>query len=285
MGRIDVLGMIEKLREEILSAYPESKKFGKLAIIQVGDNPASELYIKSKKAELVKWGIEPVVIKFESDGDISKLALMIAYKIKDLNKDESVTGIILQLPLPNRIKSYENSFISLIHPNKNVDGFEQGRGIPSTFEPCTPKGIMYILKTWMRRDIKGKTVCLIGRGKTVGKPLIKMLSKEPCTLICCNSNTSKDQLETILGMSDIVISAVGKPGLIKTGYLKDGAFVIDAGISYVDGRQTGDYAHDNAYDDLLNVDYTPHLGGVGKMTVSMLALNTIEAYYIQNELE
>ena len=290
MSKIDVLGMIEELRQETLAKYPEGHDFGELAIIQIDDDPASNLYIKSKNKELAKWGIKTTVIHFHTDQFRSiyseeKYLTNILYAIHDtitiFNNKDYCKGIILQLPLPDYLKPYEQSLIDNISPDKNVDGFKQNYKSAHFFTPCTPKGIMYILKEL--RNIKGKTICLIGRGKTVGKPLINMLSNEPCTLICCNSHTNKEKLEKIFSISDIIISAVGKPGLIKTGYLNDGTLVIDAGISYVDGKQTGDYSHSNEFDDYIDIDYTPHLGGVGKMTVAMLAMNCIKAWELQGK--
>lgn len=266
--KIDVLKMIDELRRNDVAAT--------LAIIQVGDNPASNLYVKSKKKELEKWNITVRHEHFEEDVEPQHLI----YKIIDLNSDNNVNGIILQLPLPDHLKEYEQYLIDCIDPRKNVDGFKQSGGGESFYTPCTPKGIMHILKK--TRDIKGKVVCLIGRGKTVGGPLIDILSKEPCTLICCNSNTDRETLNGMLRMSDIVITAVGIPKFFNDLNLKADALVIDAGISYVDGKQTGDFDNKSCWIN-SSVDYTPHIGGVGKMTVCMLAMNTIQAKLQQDE--
>lgn len=269
--KIDVLKMIEELREETLKPYTDVEKIGTLAIIQVGDNPASNLYVKSKKKELAKWKIDIQHIHL----DAYTTGFELTNIIRTLNEAKEINGIIVQLPLPEHLD--EQLIINLIRPEKNVDGFKQTYSHKLMFEPCTPKGIMYILKKL--RDVKGKTVCLLGRGKTVGAPLIEMLSKEPCTLICCNSNTDGITLKELLHQSDIVITAVGKPKTIVSYDLLYGTLVIDAGISYVDGKQTGDYDHHEGVGK--NIDYTPHLGGVGKMTVAMLAANTIKAVEMQ----
>ena len=269
--KIDVLKMIEDLRLETLSKFPGEDYIATLAIIQVGDNPASNLYVKSKKKEMEKWRIKVDHRHFKND--ISVVSLL--ETIDKLNNDMNVAGIIIQLPLPDHLKKYEELLINEIRPSKNVDGFEQTNSVTrnSLYTPCTPKGIMHILK--QMRTIRGKTVCLIGRGKTVGKPLIDILSKEPCTLICCNSSTDDRTLKYLIRQSDIIITAVGKPSLFSGLDVKPDALIIDAGISYVDGKQTGDFDNSNVWSDII--DYTPHLGGVGKMTVCMLAINTIES--------
>lgn len=269
--KIDVLKMIEDLRVKTLSKFPGEDYITTLAIIQVGNNPASNLYVKSKKKEMERWRIK--VKHYHFKNDISVVTLL--ETIDKLNNDIEVAGIIIQLPLPDHLKKYEELLINEIRPSKNVDGFEQKNNVTCRplYTPCTPKGIVYILN--QMRTIRGKTVCLIGRGKTVGKPLIDILSKEPCTLICCNSSTDEQVLKCMIRQSDIIITAVGKPGLFTGLDVKPDALVIDAGISYVDGKQTGDFDNSNVWSD--KIDYTPHLGGVGKMTVCMLAINTIES--------
>lgn len=273
---INVLQMIDEIREKELQPYKDVDVIAKLAIIQVGDNPASNLYIKSKKAEMAKWKIEVEHYKFDGTNVTD-----IYIQIMKLNRDENVNGIILQLPLPHHLEIQKQRLINFIDPYKNVDGFDQYREPDHTklkdiFFPCTPNGILEIIKR--TTDIREKVVCVIGRGETVGKPLIDMLRNRRCTLICCNSSTDSVQLSEVLEISDIVITAVGKPGLVKDYNLKRNCIVIDAGISYVDGKQTGDFKHTNVRTD---IKYTPRLNGVGKMTVAMLAQNTIIAAELQ----
>lgn len=272
MGQIDVLKMIDELREEKLEIYPGDEDIARLGIIQIGDNVASNLYIKSKKAEMGKWkiGVEHMQLPENIEWPIAK------DKIEDMCREFSINGVILQLPLPEKLQKYEKYLIDTIYSHKNVDGFKQFGAPNPYFTPCTPAGIMHIMKK-MRGELTGKTVCVIGRGKTVGDPLIDILKKEPCSLICCNSNTPDEELEKILGISDIVVTAVGKPGLINAEMLKDGALVIDAGISYVNGKQTGDFDNSSVASSGKSIDYTPWTNGVGKMTVAQLAINTINA--------
>lgn len=284
--KIDVLEMIDELRDEVLDKYSGEYDIAGLAVIQVGDDPASNLYVKSKTVEAKKWRIDLTKHKFSDDPEhVEELDKKIRSTIEKLNSDPITNGIIIQLPLPDYLKKYEQEYIGMIKPDKNVDGFKQYGAASRYFTPCTPAGIMYILHKM--RDIRGKTVCLIGRGKTVGEPLIDILSKEPCTLICCNSSTEEKELPFFVANSDIIITAVGKPGLFSTTYVSANTLIIDAGISYVDGKQTGDYQHvADTFATLykaFTIDYTPHIGGVGKMTVAMLMRNTIDAMELQKE--
>lgn len=266
--KIDCLKFVENLR----SQYDLTEK-AKLAIVQVGNNEASNLYINSKLKEAEKWNIDVQVIKTDENIRTDELC---GY-IYDLNHSRDVDGIILQLPLPKHID--EEKVINFIDEKKNVDGFKQF-GIKSKyFEPCTPKGIMLLLESLTNLD--GKLVTLIGRGKTVGEPLRDMLLAKNCTLAIAHSHTIKEELELLLSYSDIIISAVGKPDLFSFSVTKHNAIVIDAGISRVNGKQVGDFSH--KYIDFWeeSVIYTPWTKGVGAITVAMLMINTRKAMEIR----
>lgn len=266
--KIDCLKFVENLR----SQHDLTEK-ANLAIVQVGNNEASNLYINSKLREAEKWNVPVKVIKTDENIRTDELC---GY-IYDLNHSRDVDGIILQLPLPKHID--EEKVINFIDEKKNVDGFKQF-GIKSKyFEPCTPKGIMMLLESLT--DLDGKFVTLIGRGKTVGEPLRDMLLAKNCTLSIAHSHTIKEELELLLSYSDIIISAVGKPDLFSFSVIKHNAIVIDAGISRVNGKQVGDFSHKyiDVWED--SVSYTPWTKGVGAITVAMLMINTRKAMEIR----
>lgn len=254
--KIDCLKFIEKVRQE--TDLTERKK---LTVIQVGNEPASTLYVNSKKKEAFKWNIECDVINMPEDSTTEDVIIQINDSKYDTN------GIIVQLPLPKHID--EQKVIDAIPTGLNVDGFKQ-TGKEQIFEPCTPKGIIMLLESLT--DLDGKMVTLIGRGKTVGAPLKDMLLDKNCTVTVAHSHTNKKDLKFLLGFSDIIVSAVGKPDLFSAYDLGMSSIVIDAGISRVDGKQVGDFSHVEELAPTY-VRYTPWTNGVGKLTVMALMLN------------
>ena len=266
--KIDCLKFIEELRNK----HDLTEK-ANLAIIQVGNNEASNLYINSKLKEAEKWNVSTQVIRLNEDVNTDVLC----GAIYGLNESEDVDGIILQLPLPKHID--EEKVINYIDKKKNVDGFKQFGLKSPYFEPCTPKGIVMLLDSLT--DLDGKFVTLIGRGKTVGEPLRDMLLAKNCTLIAAHSHTKTSDLKKALEISDIVISAVGVSDLFRVSDLKLGSIVIDAGISRVNGKQVGDFSH--TYLDTWSylVDYTPWTNGVGKLTVASLMMNVRKAHELR----
>lgn len=254
--KLDVQPFIDSLRESL--DLTEKKR---LLIIQVGDNPASNLYIKSKLKEADKWNVECHVSKFDETITEEKLgAYIMTQGLRDWN------GIIVQLPLPRHIN--EQAIVNCIPRTLNVDGFDQNDGHLPLYTPCTALGIVEYLRSIT--DLEGKNIVLIGRGKTVGKPLIPLLLNENATLTICHSHTKYFDLRKHLTNADIVISAIGKPEYIVPIYNKKGLVIIDAGISRVNDKQVGDFSHKYIPD---NIDYTPWTGGVGKLTVAMLMYN------------
>lgn len=254
--KLDVQPFIEKLRKSC-----DLSQEKRLLIIQVLGYDASDLYVKSKLKEAEKWNVKCHVAKFENNVTTEELGY---YLIEERNNGWD--GIIVQLPLPKHIN--EQYILDLIPTKLNVDGFEQTYVKHQLYTPCTALGIIEYLKSIT--TLEGKSVTLIGRGKTVGKPLIPLLLKENATLTICHSKTVPARMWFASRRSDIIISAVGKPNLISGCILRKGNIVIDAGISRVDGKQVGDLSHD---EHLEKIDYTPWTGGVGKLTVAMLMYN------------
>ena len=264
----------KKLRDELLVQYKEKIKEEKLnitlAIILVGNNEASKLYIKNKEKYCTEVGIK--VDKYLLAEDTSEEVLI--NLIKDLNEDKEVTGIILQSPVPNRIDFDKCS--GMILPSKDVDGFTKDNVYnlylnKKSILPCTVKGIIKLLEHY-NIEINGKNVAIIGRGNIVGKPLAMALENRNATVSLLHSKT-KD-LKMFTKDADIVVVACGIPKLLKKDMIKEGSVVIDVGISRVDGKIVGDIDFDNIKDIATFV--TPNPGGVGPMTVAMIIDNLIE---------
>lgn len=264
----------KKLRDELLVQYKEKIKEEKLnitlAIILVGNNEASKLYIKNKEKYCTEVGIK--VDKYLLDEDISEKVLI--NLIKDLNEDEKVTGIILQSPVPDGIDFDKCS--GMILPSKDVDGFTKDNVYnlylnKKSILPCTVKGIIKLLE-YYNIEINGKNVAIIGRGNIVGKPLAMALENRNATVSLLHSKT-KD-LKMFTKDADIVVVACGIPKLLKKEMIKEDSVVIDVGISRVDGKIVGDIDFDNIKDIALFV--TPNPGGIGPMTIAMIIDNLIE---------
>lgn len=264
----------KKLRDELLVQYKEKIKEEKLnitlAIILVGNNEASKLYIKNKEKYCTEVGIK--VDKYLLDEDTSEEVLI--NLIKDLNEDEKVTGIILQSPVPDGIDFDKCS--GMILPSKDVDGFTKDNVYnlylnKKSILPCTVKGIIKLLE-YYNIEINGKNVAIIGRGSIVGKPLAMALENRNATVSLLHSKT-KD-LKMFTKDADIVVVACGIPKLLKKEMIKEGSVVIDVGISRVDGKIVGDIDFDNIKDIALFV--TPNPGGIGPMTIAMIIDNLIE---------
>ena len=272
--------LLASVREETLSFVNKGNRAPSLAVILVGDDHASSSYVRSKGKRCEELGFVHFQYSLSEDSLESEVIAL----VEKLNKDDSVDGILVQLPLPKHISA--EKVINTIAPGKDVDGFSpysMGRlalGNPS-FIPCTPLGILKILENW-KIETKGKRVCVIGRSNIVGKPMAIILSQKgyDATVTLCNSHT--ENLMEITKESDIVIVAVGKPGLIDSSYIKDGAAVIDVGINRVEDstkkkgyRLTGDCDYESFTE--RDVMITPVPGGVGLLTVTALMMNTLTA--------
>ncbi len=263
-----------ELRDKITSYIKTSGIHPRLAAVLVGDDPASKLYINIKRKTCSEIGIGSILV--DLDKNITKSKLL--DEIEKLNKDKSVHGILLQLPLPRDLRLYTSEFIEQIDPIKDVDGLHPiNRGklfdYNEDFVPCTPKGIITLLEHY-NVEMQGKHVVIINRSNLVGKPLIFMLLKRNATVTICHSYTKN--LEGFTKKADILIVAVGKSKFITKEMVKEGVVVIDVGISRENGKLSGDVDFEGVFDKCSWI--TPNPGGVGPMTVSFLLQNTFNAY-------
>lgn len=250
----------------------------KLVVIQVGDDPASSVYVRNKGKLCNDVGILFEHVKY----DDSILEKELISKIDELNNDSSVTGILVQLPLPSSIN--EDRVLESIKYYKDVDGLTSDN-IGNLFAgndgivPCTALGVMEILDS-VNTDFVGANVVIVGRSKLVGLPLVSLFSRRNSTVTLCHSKT-KD-LKSITSNADILVVAVGKKEFIDGSYVKDGSIVVDVGINRYDGKLYGDCEFSSV---LPKVKYiTPVPGGVGPLTVVMLVNNVIKAYELQKKL-
>jgi methylenetetrahydrofolate dehydrogenase (NADP+)/methenyltetrahydrofolate cyclohydrolase len=262
-----------ELKDKISSFIKTSGITPKLAAILVGDDPASKLYISIKRKTCSEIGIRSILV--DLDKNITNKLLD---EIEKLNKDKSVHGILLQLPLPKDLRPFTSEFIEQIAPIKDVDGLHPiNRGklfdYNEDFVPCTPKGIVTLLEHY-NVEIQGKNVVIINRSNLVGKPLIFMLLKRNATVTVCHSYTKN--LDGFTKKADILIVAIGKSKFITKEKVKEGVVIIDVGISRENGKLSGDVDFEGVFDKCSWI--TPNPGGVGPMTVSFLLQNTFNAY-------
>ena len=248
-----------------------------LAVVLVGTDPASQVYVRSKARQTAESGM--VSFKHELDESIAEPQLLSL--ISDLNVDPRVHGILVQLPLPAHINS--NSVINAIDPNKDVDGFTvNNAGLLATGQnalvPCTPLGCLLMLRR-QHGSLSGLNAVVVGRSNIVGKPMASLLLREHCTVTVAHSRTR--DLPSVCGSADILVAAVGRPHFITGGWIKDGATVIDVGINRVPApergpdktRLVGDVDFDSALERAGAI--TPVPGGVGPMTIACLLANTL----------
>ena len=264
------------MSEEIRAELKQSIKFEmikpSIAVIQIGDNDASNSYIKAKEKACDEVGIYFRHFKYE----LGTSELTVINKIKELNNDEYVNGIIVQLPLPDGYN--EKRLINTIINSKDIDGLTDinaGRLISGrkTLVPCTAMAVIEMLKR-SNVEIESKHVVLVGRGKLTCKPLIQLFLNENATVTVCHSKTL--DLEKYTRDADILVSATGVNNIINKDMVKDGAVVIDVGVNYDTGKISGDVDFDNVIDKVSLITKTP--GGVGPMTVTMLIKNAIYCY-------
>jgi methylenetetrahydrofolate dehydrogenase (NADP+)/methenyltetrahydrofolate cyclohydrolase len=277
----------DELKITLTQRLIEGKKVPHLAAVLVGNNGASETYVAAKVKACEETGFKSTLIKFEDS--ISETKLL--EKIEELNDDSDIDGILVQLPLPKNISA--EKVINAIHPDKDVDGFHPvsaGRmvqGLP-TFISATPYGIMLLLAHY-NIDTKGKYAVVIGRSNIVGRPMSILLSSNTkqgnCTVTICHSHTQN--LKELCLQADIIVAALGKPEFLKADMVKDGAVVIDVGITRI-----SDVAKKSGFSLKGDVDYknvspkcsfiTPVPGGVGPMTIAALLKNTCKACMMKN---
>jgi methylenetetrahydrofolate dehydrogenase (NADP+) / methenyltetrahydrofolate cyclohydrolase len=281
---IDGKAFAQKLRSDIAQRVAHLKTEKNitpgLAVVLVGNDPASEVYVRNKAKQTLEVGMNSYEFKLPADTSEADLLA----KVHELNHDNKVHGILVQLPLPKHIN--ESAVINAIAPSKDVDGFHilnTGKlatgqsGLGSGLVPCTPLGCLMMLKDHMG-DLSGKHAVVVGRSNIVGKPMAALLLKENCTVTIAHSQTH--DLPAMVRQADIVVAAVGRPEMIKGAWIKPGAVVIDVGINRIDaGDGKTKLVGDVATAECMGIAsaITPVPGGVGPMTIACLLENTYRA--------
>ena len=264
-----------KVKESVKVRADELKKFGvepTLAVVLVGEDKASQTYVRAKEKACNEYGIKSVAHRLSENTTQNELLAL----INVLNLDDSIHGILVQLPLPKHIDT--NVVLAAIDPQKDVDGFHAvnvGKLVSGLdgFVPCTPLGVMEILKEY-GIDVTGLNAVVIGRSNIVGKPMANLLLNASATVTITHSKTKN--LKEICKNADLIVAAIGKPFFLKADMVKDGAVVVDVGINRLDdGRLVGDVDFDEVAPKCSYI--TPVPGGVGPMTIAMLLNNTILA--------
>ena len=262
----------EELKKKVSKLKSTYNAVPGLTVILVGEDPPSKIYVKNKEKSAIEVGINSEVIRY-ADNVEEKVVLN---KIKELNKNEKVSGILVQLPLPKHID--KRKVIETIDPKKDVDGFHPvnvgnlSSGYDSTI-PCTPLGCYLLIKD-TEKNLNGKHAVIIGRSNLNGKPMTQLLLKENCTVTITHSKT-KD-LKAECKRADIIVAAVGRAKLVKADWIKKDAIVIDVGINKTDSGLVGDVDFNEVSKVAKAV--TPVPGGVGPMTIACLLSNTIECF-------
>ena len=262
----------EEIKKEILEIKESKNKVPGLTVILIGNYAPSQIYVKNKEKNSKEVGMNSDVIKYPDDVTEKE----ILDKIKELNSDQNVSGILVQLPLPKQID--KEKIINAIHPSKDVDGFNPVNvgNLSSGYQglvPCTPMGCLMLIKK-VEKDLSGKHAVIIGRSNLNGKPMAQLLLKENCTVTIVHSKTKNLQQECL--KADILVAAVGVPNLVKKDWVKKDAIVIDVGINKLNDKIVGDVEFDQVKDIAKAI--TPVPGGVGPMTIACLLKNTLECF-------
>lgn len=272
---MDGKALAERVRKEVAGEVAALRRPVGLATVLVGDDPASAVYVRSKQKACREVGIEPFDHNLSSDTNQEDLLA----HVEQLNEDDAVTGILVQLPLPDQID--EDHIIRSINPIKDVDGFHPFnaghlfQGSP-TFVAATPAGIMEILREY-QVELKGARAVVIGRSNIVGKPMALLLLAEHATVTICHSRTR--DLPAVVREADVIVAAVGHPQTVTADMVREGATVVDVGINRTDDGLVGDVAQDVREKAGL---LTPVPGGVGPMTIASLLRNTVRAARYQS---
>ena len=267
-GKEVALGIKEELKKEVSKITPKPS----LVVIQVGDDPASNIYVNSKAKLALEIGYEFCHVKFNSDVTEEEIIT----KIEEINENDKINGVIVQLPIPKHLNA--NKIINKIDPIKDIDGLTElnaGKLLTgdASLVSCTPKGIITFLKHY-NIELQGKHVVIVGRSNLVGKPLIGLCLNENATVTICHSKTKN--LEEITKTADILIVAIGKSKFINEKYVKEGSIIVDVGINRVDGKLYGDVDFDSVFKKSSFI--TPVPGGVGPMTTISLMENVLISY-------
>lgn len=274
---LDGKSLAQKIRQQLKEKISQLNTPPTLAVIIVGNNPASEIYVKSKEKACLEVGITPKTYTLEEETTQQELLNI----INQLNNSKDINGILVQLPLPKHLDT--TAILQSISPIKDVDGFHplnSGYLIQNTSQgyiPCTPKGIIRLLKE-ANTDLSGLNAVVIGRSQIVGLPIAQLLIQQNCTVTTAHSKTRN--LKEICKNADILVSAIGKPEFITKEFIKSNAIIIDVGINRTPNGLKGDVCFNDA--QTLAKYITPVPGGVGPMTIAMLLENTYEAFLKQN---
>ena len=265
----------EEIKKEILEIKIRTNKSPGLSVILIGDFAPSQIYVKNKEKNSKEVGINSEVIKYSKE--VKELEVL--EKIKELNNNDNVSGILVQLPLPTHIS--KEKIINAIKPSKDVDGFHPiNAGNLSlgykAIVPCTPLGCMLLIKK-VEKNLTGKHAVVIGRSNLNGKPIAQLLLKEDCTVSIVHSKTKDLKLEC--QKADILVAAVGVPNLVKGDWVKKDSIIIDVGINKVADKLIGDVDFEEVKDKVKAI--TPVPGGVGPMTIACLLKNTLECFKVR----
>ncbi len=270
---IDGKAVAAKLKEQLANEVSSMSKKPGLAVILVGDDPASHVYVRNKIKACEAVGIQSYEARLPEDATQQD----VEEAITAFNNNADVNGILLQLPVPKHLDS--DALVQMIDPAKDVDGLSfinQGKlvaGDKSGLVPCTPQGSLMLIKE-IEQDLSGKSAVVIGRSLLFGKPMAQLLLAENCTITTAHSRTQN--LEEVCKQADILVAAVGRAKMVKASWVKDGAIVIDVGINRQDdGKLCGDVDFDEVKDVAGAI--TPVPGGVGPMTIACLLANTVQA--------
>ncbi len=261
-----------EIKKEVLKIRESNNKVPGLTVIFIGNYTPSQIYVKNKEKNSKEVGMNSDVIKYSDDVTEKE----ILEKIKELNNDQNVSGVLVQLPLPKQID--KEKIINAIHPSKDVDGFNPVNvgNLSSGYKglvPCTPMGCLMLIKK-VEKNLSGKHAVIIGRSNLNGKPMAQLLLKENCTVTIVHSKTKNLQQECL--KADILVAAVGVPNLVKKDWVKKDAIVIDVGINKLNDKIVGDVEFDQVKDIAKAI--TPVPGGVGPMTIACLLKNTLECF-------
>ncbi|MCP5365605.1 MAG: bifunctional methylenetetrahydrofolate dehydrogenase/methenyltetrahydrofolate cyclohydrolase FolD [Hyphomicrobiales bacterium] len=284
-GRAQAAKLARRVRDEVADLRKSCRLTPGLAVVLVGEDAASQIYVRSKVKQTEEAGMASFAHRLPEEIRQEDLLTL----IRGLNQDERVHGILVQLPLPKHIDT--DRVLSTVDPNKDVDGFHvinAGRlatGAPNAMVPCTPVGCLQLIRSH-RQDIGGLRAVIVGRSNIVGKPMAHLLLRENCTVTIAHSKTV--DLPAVCREADILVAAVGRPRMVGGDWIKPGAIVIDVGINRLVGEEgktklVGDVDFDTALD--VAGALTPVPGGVGPMTVACLLRNTVIAACQQKQLE
>ncbi len=278
-GKALALSLEAEMKLKVDALKEKQARIPKLVVVLVGDNPASQTYVKNKAKACERVGFLSEII--ELDGSISQEIVLTT--IDRLNRDETVDGILVQLPVPKHLDA--KAIVHALDPGKDVDGlhplnvaklYENEKG----FVPCTPKGILRLLKEY-EIEISGKHCVVLGRSNLVGRPVAQLLLNENATVTICHSKTQN--LSKLTKQADIIVVAIGRANFLTSKDVDHATCIIDVGINRLDGKLVGDVAYDELVDKVDAM--TPVPGGVGPMTIGMLLENTMEAYAMHEGVE